>query len=125
MYMKKHFPFYLAVILAVALFDVIASLASRIFMFDYTNLIWASWSFYFIAGFVGCKRLGFVGGVIAGLVAGFGNATLGWFLSTAVGPYLPNRPQQQYGIVIVGITIVIVTMLGTFFGLFGAALSNC
>ena len=124
MYMKKHFLFYLAVFLAIALFDVIASLASRIFVFDYTKLIWASWGFYFIAGLVGCKRLGFVGGIIAGLVAGIGNATLGWFLSTAVGPYLPNRPQQQYGIVIVGITIVIVSMLGTFFGLLGAAVSK-
>lgn len=117
--MKKHFRFYLAVILAIALFDVIGSLASRIFVFDYTKLVLASWCFYFIAGFVGCKRL--VGGIIAGLVAGFGNATLGWFLSTAIGPYLPNHPQEQLGIVIVGITIVIVSMLGTFFGLFGAA----
>lgn len=120
--MKKHLLFYLAVILAIALFDVIGSLASRIFLFDYTKLIFASWCFYFIAGFVGCKRLGFVGGIISGLAAGFGNATLGWFLSTAIGPYLPNRPQQEYGIVIVGITIVIVSMLGTFFGFLGAAL---
>ena len=122
LYMKKHFQFYLAVILAVALFDVVASLASRMFVFDYTKLFWASWCFYFIAGFVGCKRLGFIGGITAGLVAGFGDATLGWLLSTAVGPYLPNRPQQQYGIVIVGITIIIVSTLGTFFGLCGAAL---
>jgi hypothetical protein len=120
--MRKHFQFYLAVILAVTLFDLIATLASRMFVFDYTNLFWASWCLYFTAGFVGCKRLGFIGGITAGLVAGFGDATLGWFLSTAVGPYLPNRPPQQYGIVIVGITIIIVSTLGTFFGLCGAAL---
>jgi hypothetical protein len=120
--MKKHLQCYLAVILAVALFDVIASLASRMFVFDYTKLFWASWCFYLIAGFVGCKRLGFIGGITAGLVAGFGDATIGWFLSTAVGPHVPNRPQQEYGLVIVGITIVIVSMVGTFFGLLGAAL---
>ncbi len=122
--MKKHFQFYLTVILAIALFDVIASLASRMFVFDYTKLFWASWCCYFIAGFVGCKRLGFIGGIAAGLVAGFGDATLDWFLSTAVGPYFPNRPQQPYGVVIVGITIIIVSTLGTFFGLIGAALSK-
>jgi hypothetical protein len=123
LYMKKHFQFYLAVFLAVALFDVIGSLASRIFVFDYTKLFWASWCFYFVAGFVGCKRLGFIGGITAGLVAGFGDATLGWFLSMAFGPYLP-RPQQQYGIVMVGTVIVLVSTLGTFFGLLGAALSK-
>ena len=122
--MKKYFQFYLVVILAVALFDVIASLGSRMLVFDYAKLFWASWCLYFIAGFVGCKRLGFIGGIIAGLVAGFGDATLGWFLSTAVGPYLPNRPQQPYGILIVGIVIIIVSMLGTFFGLLGASLSK-
>jgi hypothetical protein len=122
--MKKHFQFYLTVFLGVALFDVIGSLASRIFVFDYTKLFWASWCFYFVAGFVGCKRLGFIGGITAGLVAGFGDATLGWFLSTAVGPNLPNHPQPQYGIVIVGTVIVLVSTLGTCFGLIGAALSK-
>jgi len=122
--MKKHLQFYVTVILAIALFDLIASLASRMFVFDYTKLFWASWCIYFIAGFVGCKRLGFIGGITSGLVAGFGDATLGWFLSTAVGLYLSNGPQQQYGIVIVGITIVIVSTLGAFFGLLGASLSK-
>ena len=122
--MKKHFQFYLAVILTVVVFDGIASLASRKLGFDYTKLFWASWCLYFIAGFVGCKRLGFIGGSTAGLVAGCGDATLGWFVSTAVGPYLPNHPEQSYGIVIVGITIIIVSMLGTFFGLLGATLSK-
>lgn len=120
--MKKYLQFYVTVILAVAIFDVIASLASRMFVFDYTKLFWASWCIYFIAGLVGCKRLGFISGITLGLVAGLGDATLGWFLSTAVGPYLPNRPQQPYGILIVGITIVIVTTLGAFFGLLGACL---
>ena len=110
--------------LAVTLCDVIAALMSRILVFDYTKLFWASWCLYFIAGFVGCKRLGFIGGIAAGLVAGFGDATLGWFLSMAVGPFLPNRPQQPYGILIIGITIIIVSTFGTCFGLFGALLSK-
>jgi len=93
-------------------------------VFDYTKLFWASWCIYFLAGFVGCKRLGFIGGITSGLAAGLGDATLGWFLSKAVGPYLPNRPQQPYGIVIVGIVIVIVSTLGAFFGLLGASLSK-
>jgi len=122
--MKKHLKFYVTVILAVTLFDFIASLASRTFVFDYTKLFWTSWCIYFTAGFIGCRRLGFIGGITSGLVAGFGDATLGWFLSTVVGPYLPNRPQQPYGIVLIGITIVIVSMLGAFFGLLGASLAK-
>ena len=65
--MKRHLQFYLIVILAIALFDLVASLASRILMFDYTNLSWVSGCLYSIAGFVGCKRLGFLGGIVAAL----------------------------------------------------------
>ena len=121
--MKKHLQFYLAVILSVALFDIVASLASRIFLFDYTKLFWLSWFLYLIAGFVGCKRLGFLGGIISGLIAGFGEATLGWFLSTVIGPYVPHR-LQVHGILSVTITIAIVSMLGTLFGLVGAIVSK-
>lgn len=121
--MKSHLQFYLIVILAIALFDFVGSLASRIFLFDYTNLSWVSWCLYSIAGFVGCKRLGFLGGIVAGLAAGFGDATLGWFLSTTVGPYIPSGP-HQYGILVVIITVVMVSALGVFFGLVGAALAK-
>jgi hypothetical protein len=74
--MKKHLQFYVIVILAVALFEVLASLASRMFVFDYTKLFWASWCIYFLAGFVGCKRLSFIGGITSGLAAGFGDANV-------------------------------------------------
>ena len=121
--MKSHLQFYLIVILAIALFDLVASLASRILMFDYTNLSWVSWCLYSIAGFVGCQRLGFLGGIVAGLAAGFGDATLGWFLSTIAGPYIPIGP-HQYGILVVITTVVMVSALGVFFGLVGAALAK-
>ena len=111
------------IFVAVVLFDVIASLASRVFVFDYGKLFWASWLIYFLAGFVGCKRLGFIGGVSAGLVAGFADATLGWFLATAIGPHVSARP-PAFGIVVVAVTVVIVSVLGTFFGLIGATLAK-
>ena len=119
--MKKYLQFYSIVIATVVLFDVIASFASRVLVFDYTKLFWVSWCIYFIAGFVGGKRLGFIGGVSSGLVAGFADATLGWFLSTLVGPYVSNRP-PEFGIVVVAVTIVVVTALGACFGLIGATL---
>jgi len=86
-YMKKYLQFYSIVIIGVVLFDVVGSFASRIFLFDYTRLFWVSWCIYFIAGYVGCKRLGFIAGVAAGMFAGFADATLGWFLSTAIGAH--------------------------------------
>jgi hypothetical protein len=121
--MKRYLQFYLTVILAVVLFDVVAAFASRIFLFDYTRLFWVSSCIYLIAGFVGCNRLGFVGGIGAGLVAGFGDATLGWFLSNLIGPYVPHQ-LQPYGILVIAITIVIVSTLGTLFGLIGAIFSK-
>lgn len=121
--MKRHLQFYLTVILAIGIFDLLASLASRMFLFDYTNLSWVSWCLYSIAGFVGCKRLGFLGGIAAGLAAGFGDATLGWFLSTLIGPYVPSGP-HQFGILVVIFTVVMVSALGVFFGLIGAALAK-
>ncbi|MEP6912074.1 MAG: hypothetical protein ABI923_04930 [bacterium] len=122
--MQRHLKFYSVVIVLVVLFDVVGSIASRIFQFDYTKLFWVSWCIYFIAGFIGYKRLGLLGGIAAGFVAGLGDATLGWFVSTAIGPYLPNRPQQPYGIVIVMIAILIVSILGAFFGLIEAVVSK-
>lgn len=121
--MKKYLLVYSTVILTVVLFDVVASFASRILVFDYAKIFWASWFIYFIAGFVGGKRLGFIGGISAGLVAGFADATLGWFLSTVVGPYLPNRP-PEFGILVVAVVIVMVSVLGAFFGLIGATLAK-
>lgn len=121
--MKRHLQFYLTVIIIVALFDVVASFASRIFLFDYTKLFWVSWCINFMAGFVGYKRLGFVGGVVAGFAAGFGDATLGWFLSMAISPYI-RHPPQQFGILIIIITVVMVSTLGIFFGLIGAIVSK-
>lgn len=73
--------------------------------------------------FLGYKRLGFVGGVVAGLAAGFGDATLGWFLSIAISPYI-RHPPQRFGILIVIITVVMVSTLGLFFGLIGAIVSK-
>lgn len=121
--MKKYLQFYAAVVVTVVLFDVTASLASRLLVFDYTKLFWASWCIYFLAGFVGGKRLGFIGGISAGLVAGFADSTVGWFLSTAIGPYIPRR-LPEFGILVVAVTVVIVSALGAFFGLIGATLAK-
>lgn len=122
--MQRNLKFNLAVIAAVVLIDVVGSIASRAFHFNYTRLFWVSWCVYFLAGFVGYRRFGFLAGVVAGWVAGFAEATLGWLLSTAVGPYLPNRPQQPYGVLIVIVTVIIVSILGVFFGLIGALVSK-
>jgi hypothetical protein len=96
-------------------------MASRAFVFSYLKLFWLSWCIYFLAGFFACTRFAFIDGIIAGLVAGLGDATIGWCLSTVIGPYIPGRP-QHYSIVVIAVTIVMVSLLSTLFGLLGATI---
>ncbi|MGH9967422.1 MAG: hypothetical protein ACREBG_06265 [Pyrinomonadaceae bacterium] len=117
--MKRRILFYLIVFFAVVFFDSIASFASKTLEFDYAKLFWASWCLYALVGFLGCKRFSFLDGIAAGFVAGLADSTVGWFLSSAIGPYMPSI-QQQYSVAIVVIAIIVVTVMGTFFGLVGA-----
>lgn len=109
------------VILVVIGFDVVASLLSRLFRFDYTNLVWVSLLIYLAAGYWGAHYRGFMFGLLLGSLAGLIDSTLGWFVSTAIGPFSSSEiPPVSYS---VGrIVIPTVTLLGFVFGLVGAGL---
>jgi hypothetical protein len=101
------------------LFDVVGSLASRTLKFDYASLVWMSWGLYAAAGYLGFAFGRLPGGAIAGLVAGVADATIGWSFSTVIGPYIRSG-HQQLTIFSVCAVIVMVAMVGAFFGLLGA-----
>lgn len=116
--MKRETKFYLSVVCAIVLFDVAASFASRALKFDYTHLIWVSSFLYAVAGYFGFAYMRLAGALLAGVVAGIADATIGWALSTAIGPYVPTvRPSLSYGVI--AIVIVMVSLLAGFFGFIG------
>jgi len=117
--MKKRIQFGLVVVGAIVLFDALASVLSRTLQIDYATLLWVSFLLYLAAGYFGCKYFDFLTGLGGGFVAGLTDSTLGWLVSSAIGPYT-STAQQQHGVVIILFTVIIVSVLGAFFGLIGA-----
>jgi hypothetical protein len=117
--MKKRIQFYLVVACVIVLFDLIGSVMSRTLVFDYTKLGWVSWGLYFAAGYFGCKYFDLLSGVVAGLVAGLSDSTVGWAVSSAIGPYIPFT-QPPYTLLLILIVVIIVSSKSTFLGLIGA-----
>jgi hypothetical protein len=117
--MKKRIHFGLIVVGAIVLFDALASVLSRTLQIDYAKLFWVSFLLYLAAGYFGCKYFDFLTGLGGGFIAGLTDSTVGWLVSSAIGPYT-SRAQQQYGLVIILFTVIIVSVLGAFFGLIGA-----
>jgi len=106
--MKKRVQFYFIVASVIVLFDLVASIISRTLEFDYTKLGWVSWGLYFAAGYFGCKYFDFLSGVVAGLVAGLSDSTIGWAVSSAIGPYIPFA-QPRYTVLLILIVVIIVS----------------
>jgi hypothetical protein len=119
--MRNKGRFFLTVACFIILFDVVASFASRSLRFNYGNLVWASWFLYLVSGYVGCMYYDFRAGVVAGLIAGLSDSTVGWALSSFIGPYT-TRPHPSPSSLTISLVIVIVTTKGVLLGLVGALL---
>jgi hypothetical protein len=111
----------LVTILAVVTFDALASSLSRVFQFDYTNLVWASFLLYAVAGYWGAHRRGFIFGTVLGALAGLTDSTLGWFVSTWIEPF-SRTGIPPVNLPLMLIVMIAVTTIGVVFGLFGAGL---
>ena len=120
--MKAETRFYLVLVASIVLFDVTGSLASRMLKFDYTALVWPSRFLYLLAGYFGFSYIRLVGGVLAGLVAGIADATIGWALSAAIRPYLPFA-QPPLSVRTIMFVVVFVSLQAAFFGFVGGLLS--
>jgi hypothetical protein len=119
--MKRRIQCYLIVGSVIVVFDAVASTASRTLQVDYTKLGWVSYILYIAAGYFGCKYFDLLSGIAAGFVAGLSDSTIGWLLSSAIEPHIPFA-QPQYTPLIVSVVIIMVSIVGTFFGLVGSLL---
>lgn len=120
--MKNAAKFCLGIACVVVLFDTSASFASRAARFNYTNLFLVSWALYVASGYFGYKYLNLLTGIAGGLVAGLTDSTIGWGVSSLIGPYLPFAQPGRYPPALIAIAIVIVTATGGFFGFVGVLL---
>jgi hypothetical protein len=115
---KKKILVTIAVVVG---FDVVASLASRLLQFDYTNLILVSLAIYLGAGYWGAHKRGFFFGLLLGALAGLTDATLGWWVSTLIRPF-SRMPIPPLSLSLQFIILIIVTPLAFGFGFVGAGI---
>ena len=115
---KKKILITIAVVVG---FDVIASLASRLLQFDYTNLVLVSLAIYLGAGYWGAHRRGFLFGLLLGALAGLTDATIGWWVSTLIRPY-SRMGIPALDLSLQFIILIIVTPLAFGIGFVGAGI---
>jgi hypothetical protein len=77
---------------AIIFFDVAASLASRTLGFNYAKGAVGSYFLYAVAGFLAARRTNLLFAAQLGAVVGFVDATIGWAVSSAIGPIVPATP---------------------------------
>ncbi len=102
-------------------FDAIGSTLSRLFQFDYGDFIWGSFLLYVFVGYWGAYRRGFIYGILLGGVTGLAESTLGWYVSTAIGPFTRRDPPNSTLSEIL-IAIIFVSAIGIVLGLLGAGI---
>lgn len=111
----------LVTIVVIVGFDAVASWASRVLQFDYTNLVWVSLVIYLAAGYWGAHRRGFLFGLLLGSLAGLADSTIGWWVSTSIRPFSRTEiPPLDLSLQL--IVLITVSALGFVFGLAGAGL---
>lgn len=122
--MKNKLQLYLSVVSLIVGFDVVASFVSRWLHYDYGALTWVSFCLYMLCGFWGFQYRQFLGGFLAGVMAGLADSTVGWALSALIHPYL-RYAQPRPTMFTVSTTIVFVTLVvGGFFGFTGAVIAK-
>lgn len=111
----------LVIIAVVVSFDIVASLASRLLQFDYTNLILVSLAIYLAAGYWGAHKRGFLFGLLLGALAGLTDATIGWWVSTLIHPFSRiGIPPLELSLQL--FILLVVTPLAFGFGFIGAGI---
>src|SRR5262245_27100445 len=117
----KRMQLFLIVAGFIILFDAVTSAASRTLTLDYTIFGWASYFFYAAAGYCGHRNFDLPTGVVTGAVAGLADSTLGWYISSLIGPFIPFA-EPHYTPLLTTVVIILVTLTGALFGLGGALL---
>jgi hypothetical protein len=121
--MKNKTQLFVSVASTIIVFDVVASFASRLLHFDYDRLMWVTFCLYMVCGYLGFQYRQLLGGFLAGLMAGLADSTAGWALSVAIHPYIQHS-QPRLTVFTVSVAIVVVTLVGGFFGFTGALIAK-
>lgn len=113
------------VALTIVLYDAMASGISRFSQIDYSYFAFGSILLFFLAGFVVSWRLSFLMGILAGIAAGFFDPTVGWAVSSWIGP--TSSMDIPYADLTPGYISVIVvgnTLLAGVIGLTGSGIAS-
>jgi hypothetical protein len=102
---------------AIVLFDAAASIASKQVGFPYTNAAVGSYILYAIGGFLAARQADIGFAAQLGAVLGLVDATLGWAVSSAIGPNVPSMPSITIATwVFVAIVVVLTSMVCALLG---------
>lgn len=121
--MKKALPTILIGVIAITLFDILGSIASRQMNFNYSYLGAISFGIYIITAFIIAKRTNKKTAIISTGLLGFYDATIGWKLSMLLQANTGDRKVDITPTVLI-ITIILVTLYGAIIGLLGWWLST-
>jgi hypothetical protein len=94
---------------SIVLFDAVASMASRQLGFPYTKAVVGSYVIYAIGGFLAARRAHLAFAAQLGAMLGLVDATLGWAVSSAIGPALPPMPKLTIASWVVVCIVVVLT----------------
>ncbi len=98
--MKKPINIILLASLFVMVLDTLGSLISRISGFPYPCLAPISFLIYAIAGFLVARRSSLWMSLLAGVIIGFVDATIGWTISWIIGPGRLTGSQFSVGLLL-------------------------
>jgi len=121
--MKREYKLILIGLLTIGIFDALASIVSKQFNFNYTDLAAGSFLIYCIFGFWGTKEINLKAGVLIAAAVGLFDSTIGWEISILLKANtgnIKNDPTLPVWI----ITIVLVTGLAGLCGLIGGGLAK-
>jgi len=121
--MKPFYKTLLSGCLTIGFFDVLSSLVSRQFNFNYTYLAPGSFIIYCVFGFWGTKKINLKTGVFIAAAIGLFDSTIGWKISMLLKANtgnLDNNPSAGIWI----ITAVFLTGLAALCGLIGGGLAK-
>ena len=119
--LNKRIQFCLIVAGIIVVFDAVAGAVSKAFLLDYTKMTLINYVLYLAAGFLGRKSFDLPTGVSAAFIAGLADATVGWYLSSVIEPFVPFA-QPNYSAVLVFLVIIVISGAAAFLGYLGASL---